>query len=519
MRIHQYDPSQTDSLPRFTAEQHEIIEAVLKEPTKAFLNGSTMGAGKTAMTAEIIARSGWERVLLVGVKDTAKQWEAAIREQSEGRLHLRHINGTKAGRANLAAMLAGEGGIFFSGSQFLTRQDWTYEDDLNDDGNPIPELDKNGQPTGKNQRTRKRLWTYKKMYPLDALIVDEIHILAGNRKNVGRRTLTSIPTEWRGALSGTFYGNNFQNAWSVTKWLWPDIIDGSFHRWKYEWCQMGEPIYVKRGGKTEEIERIVGENNPGEYVKSLPCYFRIEAEEEVPEPKLVYVNLSQVQREQYRQMEQDMLMWLKERHPDRPDGMLVPLVAEVPIAQRQRLRTATLGEMSLTSDGDVWFSDDCRSTKLDALSGILAHYGKQKVVIYTDSKRFAKVTVRRMLKAGLSVAEWSGDVNSAGRDAIKQAFLRPMDDGGLQYIVAVISAFGTGLDGFQTVCSKIVWLSEVEGDAVQNDQAVHRIWRRGVDRDAFEHVKILARDTYDEGVFSALQAKSSSMKETMRKAG
>ncbi|QIK61778.1 hypothetical protein G7068_00055 [Leucobacter viscericola] len=360
--------------------------------------------------------------------------------------------------------------------------------------------------------------TYKKMkVPFDALIVDEVHILAANRKNVGRRTLLSIPTKWKGALSGTFYGNKFENAWSITGWLWPKLIDTSFHRWKDEWCALGEPVFVKRNGKLVEIEQIAGEKEPGEFVKSLPSYFRIEAEEKVPDPKLVYIDLSPVQRMQYDQMERDMLAWLKERHPLSSEQTLAPLVAEVPIAQRQRLRTATLGEMSFDENGEVTFADDCVSTTLDAVGGILNHYGRQKVVIYTDSKRFAKVTVRRMLRAGLSVAEWSGDVNSVGRDAIKAAFLTPLDEGGLQYIVAVTKAFGTGLDGFQKVCSKVIEMSEVEGDAVTENQAVHRIWRRGVDKE-FEHVKIVARNTYDEGVLAVLRGRSASMAVTMKAA-
>lgn len=521
MKIHPYDLNAADDLPRFEKEQHEVIEGVLAEPTRAFLNASTMSAGKTGMTAEIITRSSWGRVLIVGVKDTAAQWAEALADQSDGQIELRVINSTKAGKVNLAAMLAGEPGVYFSGSQFLTTQDWEHRDKINPaTGEPIPAIDKKtGEPTGKFERERVHKAIYRKMKtPLDALIVDEVHILAANRKNVGRRTLMSIPTIWKGALSGTFYGNKFENAWSITRWLWPDLIDGSFHRWKDQWCELGEPVYVKRNGRTDEIEQIAGEKNPGEFVKSLPCYFRIEAQEAPPEPKVVYVELSTAQRAQYEQMERDMLAWLKERHPLSSEEMLAPLVAEVDIAKRQRLRTATLGEMSFDADGEVSFADDCRSTKLDALSGLLAHYGRQKVVIYTDSKRFAKVTVRRMLRAGLSVSEWSGDVNSAGRDAIKSAFLTPLDEGGLQYIVAVISAFGTGLDGFQLVCSKIIWLSEIEGDAVQNDQAVHRIWRRGGDKENFEHVKILARDTYDEGVFGRLRMKSQSMQETMRAA-
>lgn len=509
-----------------TALQAQMIAKSIAEPTRAILNASDVGTGKTLCAVETTLQAGWGRVLIIGIKDTAGQWAHRFAAQSDGAVQVRVIDGTKGGKANLQGFLAGEPGIYFSGLQYVVRQDWDHRDKLDHEGDPIPAIDrKTGLPTGKMERQRVHLKTYAKMKaPLDALIVDESHLIS-SRKSVSLTTIKSIKSAWKMAMSGTFYGNKFENAWAVTRWLWPELIPASFHRWKDDWCDVdvvrgenGKPIYKKdRNGAPTTIEEVKGERVPGAFVATLPCYFRIEKNiGATPDPKLVYVDLSPTQRAQYAQMEADMLAWLKQKHPLASDEQLAPLVAEVDIAKRQRMRTMTLGEMSLDENEEVMFADDCRSTKLDALSGVLAHYGRQKVVIYTDSKRFAKVAVRRMLRAGLSVAEWSGDVNSVGRDAIKEAFLRPLDDGGLQYIVAVITAFSTGLDGFQLACNKIVWLSEVEGNAVQNDQAVARIWRQGGDLEGFEHVKILARDTLDEGVFGKLRKLSQSMQETMR---
>lgn len=517
MKLHPHDPTFSDSLPRFTKEQQDAVEKALAEPSHAILNASEPGVGKTGMTSEIIHRAGWRRVLIVGIKDTDEQWREALADQSDGKIQMRKIDGTKQGKANLNAMLSGEAGVFFAGMQYLVRQDWDHRDVLDPvTGEPLPAYDRDGQPTGKIQRQRVHLKTYAKMPKLDAFVTDEVHMLAGNRKAVGRRTLMSIPMDWKIALSGTWYGNKFENAWSITRWLWPELIDGSFHRWKDEWCAVEmEEIYV--GGKAKEVENILGERNPGEFVQSLPCYIRIETEP-APAPKLVFVELSPEQRAQYTQMEEDMLVWLRQKHPGLTDEQLIPLVAEVEISKRQRLRTIALGEMTLDEDEEVQFEVDCKSSKMEALSGLIRFYGKQKVVMVTHSKRFAKVVVARMKRAGLGVAEWSGDVASAERDAIKQSFLTPLDDGGLQYLVAVTQAFGTGLDGFQTVCSKLIQLSEVEGNAVIEDQMVRRIWRRGVDKDNYEHVKIIAKDTYDEGVLAALKQRSQSMRVTMRMA-
>ena len=513
-------------------EQEEIVQRVLAEPTKAFLNGSQQSQGKTVMTSEIIARSGWGRVLLVGVKDTAGQWSDSLRDQSDGRIELKVIDARKAGQKHLADMLSGEPGIYFMGIELFVSKDWEHRDKLDPSGERIQAIKKStgellykkdGTPQWERERVQKHI--YRKMKtPLDAFIGDELHKLAANRKGVGRRTLVSVKTIWKGALSGTWHGNSFENAWSPTQWLWPEHIDPSFHRWKKEWCREGakltregRPAYrIGRGGEPEPVIEIKGEKNPGAFAASLPCYFRLEGEP-VPDPEIVYVDLSPVQRAQYAQMERDSLMWLAQRFPNLSEEQLYPLVAELPISQRQRLRTAAIAEMSMTEDEEVTFSDDAKSTKLEALSGLLAHYGKQKVVIYTDSKRAAKLAVGRMKRAGLSVAEWSGDVKSDEREKIKQEFMTPLPEGGLQYIVAVISAFGTGLDGFQKHCSKVIWLSEMEGNAVENDQAIFRIWRRGGDYENFQHVKILARDTLDDGVFMNTKAKGDAMLLTMRK--
>ena len=144
-------------------------------------------------------------------------------------------------------------------------------------------------------------------------------------------------------------------------------------------------------------------------------------------------------------------------------------------------QSADLAEVS-PIDGEIFFALDTQSTKLVELFKLLHLYGDQPVAIYTDSKRFAKVTTARLQAAGYNAAEWSGDVSSKQRDEIKQGFL----DRKIQYLVAVIPAFSTGLDGFQTVCNKIAWLSESKNH-ILNNQALVRFFRPGRQGN-FEHV-------------------------------
>lgn len=499
--------------------QEAHIEQITTEPSKSALIASAMGSGKTLLASEVVIRLGLKRVLFCGVKDTFAQWRDRLAAQSDGELRLRRMDATKAGELAFAEFLAGVAGHYFVGSQFLTTRDWEQVPALDVDGNrqwkkttndpddPTLLLVENPQigprllPVLVTKAQQKKI--YLKMAPVEMIVFDEVHVIA-NRKSAGRKTVASIKTEWRLAMSGTFAGNKFENAWSITRWLWKELIPGNFGNWKQEWCTT-QTIHLPRGASTE---KVTGERNPGQFVLTLPCYIRQEAAEQPPAPVIVTVDLSTRQREQYDELERELLVWL-----DTHDKGQDVLVADLPIVLRSRLRTATLAEMAFDQNGDVNFAVNCESSKLTALRGVLDFWGAQPVLIYTDSKRFAKVTVARMRAAGYSVAEWSGDVTSKERDQIKARYLA----GEIQYIVAVIAAFSTGLDGFQRVTNKIVWLSESESGMV-NDQAVARAFRPGMTsaNGGFQHVSIQARDTYDENIFGRLLAARLNMGQTLK---
>jgi hypothetical protein len=532
------DPTAPAGAKIIRPEQEAAIVRMMAEPTHAIVNASNMDTGKTLQASEFIVRMGFVRTLTIGVKDTYAQWADRLAAQSDGKITMRRIDSTKAGQQAMADFRAGKAGHYFVGSQFLTTQDWEHRPVTDDQGRPVwkvqkstsavvtkpapmeatmglwEDTDEKGKtvlrflpnpqigpqllPVQETERHHKRI--YARVKPLDLIVFDEIHMVA-NRKAIGRRTLGTIRTDWKLAMSGTWVGNKFENAWSITRWAYPTIIDTSFHRWKDVYCA----TKTDKVSKTKEVESITGEKEPGAFVATLPCYIRIDGELEVPAPEIVWVDLTPAQREQYDDLEADLLVWLKKqnamgRHP---------LAAELPITLRQRLRTATLGEMILDEDGQVGFEYECKSAKLGALRGILDYWGNQAAAIYVDSKKFAKVTVARMRAAGYNAVEWSGDIPSKQRDQIKADFLA----GKIQYIVAVITAFSTGLDGFQAVCNKIVWLSESENN-MQNNQAVKRFFRTGR-KEGFQHVKILARDTLDQGIFGRNVAETLEMNQTL----
>ena len=337
---------------------------------------------------------------------------------------------------------------------------------------------------------------------VDVVIFDEFHAIQ-NRKSLTTRTVNTLRTDWRIGLSGTWTGNSFEGAWSTAKWVWPGerdgekIIDSSFHRWVAEWCET-EDVYVP--GKDKPVSKVVGERGePGTFAAQLPCYILDEPFPQPPAAVGVYVDLTPAQRAQYTQLEEEAIAWVRDH-----EGIEAPVVADLPIVLRQRLRTATLGEMSLDAEGEIFFDADCTSAKITALRGVLDEFDRQAgrkepAVIFTDSRRFAHVVAERMNRAGYRALAWTGDASEKQRMAMKEQFLAGEQD----YIVATIPALSEGLDGLQYRCSKIVWLSRSENQ-LKNDQSAARIWRPGVDQDAFMQVDILARDTLDEGTFSRL---------------
>lgn len=492
--------------------QEDAIQRILAEPTHSALVGSEVGRGKTLLAAEVALRAGWRRVLLIGVVHTFGQWDDTFSGQSEGAVRLRKLDSSKAGRANYEAFLAGEDGIFFSGMQWLQAQDWKHQDKLDFEGNPIPKLDKKtGQPTGKFERQRVHLETFRKMSKringgLDAIIFDEAHQVS-NRDSIGRKTLLTFAGRngapmWKIGLSATWAGNSFENAWSLPKWMWPELIE-PYWTWREKWC-LTETQYVG-GGRAVDV--VVGEKEPeGAFVKTLKCYIRHEAEERAPEPIKLYVDATPQQRAQYEELKDELLTWAANWHGDRE-----PLVVDIPAVLDSRLKQVALAELSFNEQGEVSFAPNAPSAKLHALRGVLDQWGDQPALIFVaGSEKFARLVSERMAAAGYNNALWTGKVSQKDRARIKQEFI----DGKIQYLIATPESAGTGTDGWQRVCSKMVWLSSPDGNPLLEEQGVGRLFRPGrtLEYGAFQDVRILMRDSVDVEKLETLLAKGRAMR-------
>ncbi len=416
-----------------------------------------VGGGKTLVAIEVAKKLGTSTNLVIAPKGTHKRaWERTIKRQIPNAV-VNYLNSTKAGEKAFDDLLAGKDGWYLISPEFFRTIDW------------------NG--------IRPSL-----------AVFDEVH-RASNRKSRTAKMLHTLKAERRIGMSGTIAGNRVEGFWSVIRWVYPEVAGRSFWAWADTYCATKMDYWA---GKV-----IVGEKNPGSIVSQLPCYIRHLKREYCCEfhqegmdadlPSVVtmerVVQLSAEQKRIYKKLERDLFVFLDEH----------PLIVEVPVATRIRLRQITLGTPSIAENGEVIFADDCKSSKIDELFSIIEdHPDGEPMLILTHSQKFAEVVTNRLKAKGFPSFEWSGKAPQKERDKALEAFIA----GDIQFIVGVISAIGEGTDGLQERASVVVWLSK-DDNRLLNEQAAGRLDRRG-QKKAVVSYEIIAEDTYDEGQLSKL---------------
>lgn len=442
--------------------QQRAIERIAGEPTRAALNGSTMGAGKTLIAVEVARELEAETILLIAPLGTRLGWKVTFERQGID-LPFKWISSSKDGKQALDDWQWQLPGVYFVGVEYFVRLGW--------DGKA---------PT--------KVWS---QVP-DMVLFDEAH-RGQNRASKTYKTLKQIAGRFKMSMSGTPTGNSFEGAWAVTRWLWPDKIDRSYNRWVDTWCKTVYDHFAPRNRK------IAGELRPGAYFNSLPCYIRIESELDVAlDESIRYIELSAQQRRAYNQLEKNMITWVEGN----------PLVVEFPISLRARLRQATLGMFSVDGEGEVTFDNDCKSSKIDAMLEILNDdWDGEPALILTDSRKFADVVVARL---GERAAAWHGNVSQNEREERKKHFVH----GDLDYLVAVTSAIAEGVDGLQHATRNVLWLSRSD-NRLLNEQAMARVMRQGQTQQV-RSVEIVALDTYDAGVLSSQMNDAIRMNKTLK---
>lgn len=426
---------------------------------------------------------GAQTVLLIAPLGTMKGWRATFARQGVD-LPFRQIKGDDKGKVAYEDYQWGVPGIYFIGPELMVT--WGWDDVplfIGRGKNKKPRLD----PKSGKQLTRATMNEVWSGIEPDMIIFDEVH-RAQNRDSKTAKTLHTIDGGYKMACSGTWTGNTFEGAWAVTHWLWP-WLNPKFADWKKTYCETKfDPFEFDRA-------KIIGEKNPGEFVKTLPCYIRLESEFEMPKPLIRTVQLSKPQRLAFNQLKKNMVAWIK----DSATGEDKPLVVEFPFTLRARLRQATLAMFDVDEEGEVTFPNDAESSKLDELYKIIDEEtnGEPVLISTGDSQKFATLVTHRLNEryGEGSAMEWSGIASQSKREKkIKPTFLA----GNLRFLVTLPSAIGEGTDGLQHVCRYGIMASRSD-QRLLNEQWFGRLVRGGQTREV-TYWEIIAEDTYDTGI-------------------
>jgi superfamily II DNA or RNA helicase len=428
-----------------------------------------VGGGKTLVAIEVAKRLGTQTNLIIAPKGTHKRaWQKTILRQIPNAT-LKYVNSKKDGEKAFVELERNVPGWYVISPEYFRKIHWA------------------------------------KITP-DLAIFDEIH-RASNRKSNTARMLHTLKAKRRIGMSGTIAGNSIEGFWSVIRWIYPDVAGRSFWAWAYAYCEITQDYWA---GKV-----ITSERKPGSIAASLPCYIRHLKRDSCCEfhpegmdsdlPSVVIkersVELNAEQKRIYKKMEKDLFVWLGEN----------PLVAEVPVATRTRLRQITLATPSISETGEVFFEPEAKSSKVDELFSIIGDHDKgEPMLLLTHSQKFARLVKGRLDKAGYTAFEWSGQASQSDRDKALEEFI----SGKIQFIVAVIAAIGEGTDGLQERCSVMVWLSK-DDNRILNEQAMGRLDRQGQKRAVISY-EIIAEDTYDSGQLSHLVLKQIEMNKSLR---
>jgi superfamily II DNA or RNA helicase len=486
-------------IPKLTLrpEQEEAVQRILAEPTRAALVGSQPGAGKTLLSLEVALRLWPDLVLIMGVKETFDQFAPRLLAQSDSSISLRRIDATKAGQVAMADYLASTPGWYFVGSEYLSAKDHELIPQFHPDGSPV--IGEKGQYKDRQVKKKIRLKTWEKVTP-DIIICDESHRNSTRHAN-SHNTLKGLRSTWKIAMSGTPAGNRFENFHGITSWLWPDLVEKSFALWKSKWCRT-ESQYIP-GGRA--IQKVIGEKNPGEYVKTLPCYIRHEVLEPVPKAEVIEVDLTTEQMRVYSDLEEQLLSWVKDH----------PLSIDWPVTLQGYLRLVTLAEPTVNPEtGKIQFDEGSPSAKFDATMALLSgRWAGENVFIGTHSQRWAARLTQLLNSAGVHAEEYSGRTSPKDRARIKQQF----SEGKIRVLVAVIAATKLGLDGMQLNCCKLLTHSISVGDFSGMEQYARRVWRPGNPRlDEFEHVILAGKGTIETGLYRNNELQTAEQHRTLR---
>lgn len=473
------------------------------------LDASELGTGKTLVAVERLRTLPYTgaapRVLVVAPGNTHRQWMNAFAEQYpalKDSPYLRCI-GTPKGdpKAWSDFLLKKRPGIYIIGWEAMR-------------GSTGEALRRASHAAGTNKLTVAALNAAMKQGDIppwnrtgtwDLVIADEVHRIC-RRDSANAMVLKKIKAHHKHGMSATPSGNKETGLWSVLNWLWPKE-HRSFWNWAHTYLVI-EDVAINR---TDTVQQIGGEKEPGATWIDIPCKVRHRVDTVRPElpdviERTVTIPMTDQQRAIYDEFADQALAWIDDH----------PVGAPLPITQRIRMRQAALGTLKITdakkpNEVEIGFNDRAEQNKIKAIAEIIDDLPPDtSVMVWTHSARWAHIAAQHLNRAGYGPAQaWTGALTPDQREKTKAAF-----GNGMRIIVAQIQALAEGVDGLQHTRAIEIWASQSE-DSLANEQAKGRLHRDG-QQHVLQRWYLHSEDSIDTDVAASLERRRQHLRKMNR---
>lgn len=323
----------------------------------------------------------------------------------------------------------------------------------------------------------------------DAVILDEAHRIRnrGSRQSRFAHALaTRGSVKVRLALTGTPITNGLQDAWSLYRFILPN----KFSRYR-DFAQR----YLVMGGYLGY--QIIGYQNVEELRSTIAnTSFQWDGQTfETPPDVPVFVRLSSKTREAYDTLRKKAILEFESAQ-----GQEHLVVTKIVLTQILRLQQITSGFVTDVDDQIVEMSTEKADATCDLVSDAIANH--KRSVVFVRFTHDLRQLVSMMTTQKMRVAYIDGSVPGDKRKEV----VRDFDAGMYDVLVAQIKTASLGID---LASAEVAIFHSVGFSLDEFLQAKGRLSGALRQRHPVVFYHILARNTVDEQVYSALSSKTS----------
>lgn len=442
--------------------QQTFIEKAEGKPSFALF--ADMGTGKTKMAIDLAVRR-WttgliDAVIVVAIKGVHYQWlDSLIDDDLQSSIK--------------SATYAWDGK-----TPFL--------DEVIEPGQKMPWVTLN-YDAAKIDRVQVQLNRYFKAHSKRImLIVDESHKVKNPKTKVWKAVKKMADAcPYVMLLTGTPITKDLIDYWGQFKLLDESIIGIRYlTTFRAEYCIMGG----------YEMRQVVAHKNEERlYAMTEPYTFRVTKDEALDLPPKTYEKVTFVMdKKQQRVFDQMKATFIAEL-----DGGVYQTAANAAVAVT-RLHQITCGYIP-DEEGNVIELPNPRLKRLNELIEDI----EGKVVIWCRYNFDIELIAEAL---GEEAVTYYGATSDKSREKAKREFINP--DSGIRFMVSNPAAGGTGVDGYQKVCSYSIYYSN-SFSAEHRWQSEDRIHRTGMSDKPATYIDLICKGGVDNGILSNLRAKRS----------